>query len=178
MLGLAARGGLDGRERPAGPCSARRRDSVYREFLDFKAREIEDTFAYWRDEVQREHPEVVFIVSTTTIPGLTDREMTTRLARVADSSKNEYRLALNRNLNKGVFEEHPELAPDDHVRQAVGWTVLRDSADGRPPHIWVSGVPNISHARAAAGSLLTFGCIANMDVDEQSLLGDAGARRG
>jgi hypothetical protein len=143
----------------------------YRKFLDFKAQKIEDTFAYWRNEVKREHPEVVFIVSTTTIPGLTDREMTTRLARVADSSKNEYRLALSDNLNKCVFDQHPELAPDDHVRQAVGWTVLRDSADGRPPHIWVSGVPNVSHARAAAGSLLAFGCIANMDVDEQSLLG-------
>ena len=32
-------------------------------------------------------------------------------------------------------------------------------------------MPNVDHARAAAGSLLTFGCIANMDVDEQSLLG-------
>jgi hypothetical protein len=57
----------------------------------------------------------------------------------------------------------------------VGWTVLRDSADGRPPYIWVSGVPDENHARAAAGSLLTFGCIANMDVDEQSLLGGAPA---
>jgi hypothetical protein len=61
----------------------------------------------------------------------------------------------------------------------VGWTVLRDSADGRPPHIWVSGgVPNIGHARAAAGSLLAFGWIANMDVDEQSLLGNADPTEG
>jgi hypothetical protein len=144
---------------------------LYRQFLDFKAQKIEDTFAYWRDEVKKKHPEVVFIVSTTTIPGLTDREMTTRLARVADSSKNEYRLALNDALTKDVFKKDHELAPDDHVRQAVGWTVLRDSAEGRPPHIWISGVPNVNHACAAAGSLVAFGCIANMDVDEQSLLG-------
>lgn len=145
-------------------------DEFYRQFVDFKARAIEDTFVYWRDRVQARHPHVVFVVSTTTIPALTDREMTTRLARVADSAKNEYRLALNKNLNKGVFEEHPEVAPDDHARQAVGWTVLRDAADGRPPSIWVSGVPDVHHAHAAAGSLLTFGCIANMDVDERSLL--------
>jgi hypothetical protein len=146
--------------------------AVYREFLDFKARRIEDTFARWRDAVHAHHPHVVFIVSTTTIPALTDREMTTRLARVADSAKNEYRLALNNALSKRVFLEHPELAPDDHVRQALGWTVLRDAADGRPPHIWVSGVPNTAHVCAAAGSLIAFGCIANMDVDEQSLLGN------
>ena len=146
-------------------------DPVYRQFLDFKARKIEQTFAYWRDEVHAQYPDVVFIVSTTTIPALTDREMTTRLARVADSSKNEYRLAVAPGLNKHVFERNPDLAePSKHVRQALGWTVLRDSADGRPPQIWISGVPDCSHARAAAGSLLTFGCIANMDVDEQSLL--------
>ena len=144
---------------------------LYRQFLDFKAKRIEDTFAHWRETVQAARPDVVFIVSTTTIPGLTDREMTTRLARVSDSAKNEYRLALSDALTKRVFVKHPGLAPSDHVRQAVGWTVLRDSAEGRPPQIWVSGVPNVAHARAAAGSLLTFGCIANMDVDEQSLLG-------
>jgi hypothetical protein len=148
-------------------------NELYRQFLDFKARRIEDTFVHWRDEVKREHPEVVFVVSTTTIPALTDREMTTRLARVADSPKNEYRLALNPALGKRVFEENPDLArPMNHVRQAVGWTVLRDSAEGRPASIWVSGVPNTDHALGAAGSLLTFGCIANMDVDEQSLLGN------
>jgi hypothetical protein len=148
-------------------------DPVYRRFLDFKAKKIEDTFTYWRDAIKAEYPDVVFFVSTTTIPALTDREMTTRLARIADSAKNEYRLAVAPGLNKDVFED-PDLAvPADHVRQALGWTVLRDSADGRPPHIWVKGVPNDDHARAAAGSLIAFGCIANMDVDEQSLLGNA-----
>jgi hypothetical protein len=150
-------------------------DADYLDFLDFKARKIEDTFAGWRAAVHATHPEVVFIVSTTTIPALTDREMTTRLARIADSAKNEYELALSPALSKHVFDEdseNPLPAPAGHIRQAVGWTVLRDAADGRPPYIWVKGVPNDNHARAVAGSLLTFGCIANMDVDEQSLLGN------
>jgi len=64
------------------------------------------------------------------------------------------------------------------VRQAVGWTVLRDSADGRPPHVWAPGLPNTDHAQAFAASLLTFGCIANMDVDEQSLLGTKAPHEG
>ena len=147
------------------------RDPRYRVYLDFKARRIEDTFLYWRNAVQARYPHVVFIVSTATIPALTDREMTTRLARISDHPKNEYRLALSHALSKRVFRDHPTLAPDNHVRQAVGWTVLRDASEGRPPHIWVKGVPNADHAKAAAASLLTFGCVANMDVDEQSLLG-------
>jgi hypothetical protein len=146
-------------------------DPRYLRFIEFKAQKIEETFTYWRDEVKAAHPDCVVIISTTTIPALTVREMTTRLVRIADSPKNEYRLALNRALTKRVFVDYPDLAPEDHVRQALGWTILRDSAEGRPPRIWASGVPDAHHARAVVGSLLTFGCIANMDVDEQSLLG-------
>jgi hypothetical protein len=144
-------------------------DSRYRQFIDFKAKKIEETFAYWRDEVKAAHPEVVFLISVTTVPALTDREMTTRLVRIADSPKNEYRHALSPNFSKKVFETHPKLAPEGHVRQAVGWAVLRDSADGRPPHIWAPGLPNSDHAKAFAASLLTFGCIANMDVADGSV---------
>ena len=39
-------------------------DPRYLEFLDFKARKIEDTFLFWRDRVKAEYPNVVFAVST------------------------------------------------------------------------------------------------------------------
>jgi hypothetical protein len=155
-------------------------NDLYLEFLDFKARKIEDTFLYWRRRVQAKHPNVVFNVSTTSIPALTSREMTTRLVRIADSAKNEYRLALSRELSKHVFrepgtpdEEDPDKLdpPSNHVRQALGWTVLRDAADGRPPRIWAPGLADDKHAQGFAASLLTFGCIANMDVDEPALDG-------
>jgi hypothetical protein len=146
---------------------------LYLQFLDFKAKKIEETFVYWRDQVKAAHPDVVFLVSTTTVPALTDREMTTRLARNADSAKNEYRHALNSNFSKKVFLDFPDLAPEEHVRQALGWAVLRDAAGGRPPHIWAPGVPDLNHAQAFAASLMTFGCIANMDVDARCLLGNA-----
>ena len=153
-------------------------DPLYRQFLDFKAKKIEETFVYWHDEVKAAHPDVVFLVSTTTVPALTDREMTTRLAHIADSAKNEYRHALRPDFSKNIFLEYPALAPEDHVRQAVGWTVLRDAADGRAPHIWAPGMPDINHAKAFAASLMTFGCIANMDVDARCLLGNAAPQPG
>lgn len=147
-------------------------DPLYRQFIDFKARKIEETFVYWRDEVKARRTDVVFIVSTTTVPALTDREMTTRLAAIADSAKNEYMHAVRDRFTKNVFEDNPDLAkPADHVRQALGWTVLRDAADARPPHIWAAGLPDENHARGYAASLLTFGCVANMDVWEDSLGG-------
>jgi hypothetical protein len=58
---------------------------------------------------------------------------------------------------------------ENHVRQALGWIVLRDASEGRPPHIWAPGTPNKNHALAFAASLITFGCIANMDVHESVL---------
>jgi hypothetical protein len=151
----------------------------YLEFIEFKARKIEETFVYWRDKVKAKHPAVVFLISTTSIPGLTHHGMTTRLAGIADSPKNEYLLALSDGLNKRVFKNNRDLAvPPKHVRQALGWTVLRDAADGRPPHVWAPGLPKTEHAQAFAASLLTFGCIANMDVDEQSLLGTTAPQKG
>jgi hypothetical protein len=143
----------------------------YLEFLDFRARKIEETFAYWRDEVKHRHRKVVFVISTDDFAVLMDRGVTTRLARIADSAKNEYCQAVRnkraRDLfsqNRGVLEE-----PPGHVRQSLSWTVLRDSSDGRPPHIWHPGVPTCEQAVALAASLLTFGAIANMDTYEGSL---------
>jgi hypothetical protein len=159
-------------------------NELYLEFLEFKARKIEDTFLYWREQVKARHPNVVFAVSTTTIPALTSREMTTRLVRIADSAKNEYRLAVNPAMSKGVFPKPGEDPagkldpPPDHVRQALGWTVLRDAADGRPPRIWAPGLPTVEHAQGFAASLLTFGCIAHMDVDDRAVYGPAEPREG
>jgi hypothetical protein len=159
-------------------------DPRYLEFLDFKARKIEDTFLFWRDRVKAEYPNVVFAVSTTTIPALTSHEMTTRLVRIADVAKNEYQLALSRQHSKDVFPKPGEPVgdkvdpPPNHVRQALGWTVLRDSADGRPPRIWAPGLPDDNHAQGFAASLLTFGCIAHMDADERALCDNAVPREG
>jgi hypothetical protein len=143
----------------------------YRRFLDFKARKIEETFAYWRHEVKAQYPEVVFVISTDMFAALMDRAVTTRLARIADSAKNEYCQALRRSVNKGVFKKHCRVLaePPDHVRQSLGWMVLRDSSEGRPPLIWHPGVPSAAQAEAYAASLLTFGAIASMDTYEADL---------
>ena len=153
------------------PRAPRPNDDRYLDYIDFKAQRVEATFAYWRQQVRARYPHVVFAISTTTIPALTSRQMTTRLVGIADSPKNEYSLALHDRLNHFVFRDNPALlVPAAHVRMALGWTVLRESAGGRAPKIWVSGVPNCHHTLGAAGSLLAHGCVANMDVYEDSLI--------
>jgi hypothetical protein len=144
----------------------------YLEFLDFRARKIEETFAYWRDKVKHRHPKVVFVISTDDFAALMDRGVTTRLARIADSAKNEYCQAVRTKLSRDVFKQNSTVLkkPPGHVRQSLSWTVLRDSSQGRPPHIWHPGVPTWEQAVALAASLLTFGAVANMDTYEGSLL--------
>jgi hypothetical protein len=144
----------------------------YLEFLDFRAHKIEETFAYWRDEVRSRHRDVVFVISTDDFAALIDRGVTTRLARTADSAKNEYCQAVHNKVTRDLFETKSGVLkkPRGHVRQSLSWTILRDSSEGRPPHIWHPGVPTKEQAEALAASLLTFGAIANMDVYESSLI--------
>jgi hypothetical protein len=150
-------------------------DESYRQFLDFQAHAVEATFVYWKKEVKARFKDVVFSISTTSLPCLSNRRMTTNLVRIADGAKNEYHLATNNLLNFPMEDPHGrtsifaamELAePDDDIRMALGWTMLRDSADGRPPRIWAPNLPNKEHAYAFAASLIAYGAIANMNVSE------------
>src|SRR5262245_24514726 len=156
---------------PRPPTKGQAPSARYLEFLDFRARKIEETFAYWRAKVKAEHRGIVFVISTDDFAHFVDRGVTTRLARIADSAKNEYYQARQPRV-EAFFLEHARVLgrPEAHVRQSLSWTVLRDSADGRSPHIWHPGVPNVDQAVALAGTVLTFGAIANMDAHEGSLI--------
>jgi hypothetical protein len=161
-----------GEDAPPLPKPGEEPSARYLEFLDFRARKIEETFAYWRDKVKHRHRNVVFVISTDDFAALIDRGVTTRLARIADSAKNEYCQAVHNKVTRHLFETNSTVLkePPGHVRQSLSWTVLRDSSEGRPPHIWHPGVPNEDQAEALAASLLTFGAVANMDVYEGSLI--------
>jgi hypothetical protein len=164
-----------GEPAPSRPTGEENPTAGYLEFLDFRARRIEETFAYWRNRVKARHPAVVFVVSTDDFAGLMDRGVTTRLARNADSAKNEYHQALHPGVTHKVFTTNSKVLaePPGHVRQSLSWTVLRDASGGRPPHIWHPGVPSADQAEALAASLLTFGAIANMDAYEGSLVDES-----
>jgi hypothetical protein len=104
--------------------------------------------------VKARHRNVVFAISTGDFAALIDRAVTTRLARIADSAKNEYCQAVHNKSTRGLFEANWTVLkePPGHVRQSLSWTVLRDSSEGSPPRIWHPGVPQ---AEAYAPSLLT-----------------------
>ncbi|MCK5799270.1 MAG: hypothetical protein KAI47_18895, partial [Deltaproteobacteria bacterium] len=45
-------------------------DPVYRAFLRYQAKKVEETFRYWRDTVKAAYPGVVFLISATYVPAL------------------------------------------------------------------------------------------------------------
>ena len=146
-------------------------DQLYRQFLDFKAYKIEEAFEYWKQGVKSQFPHVVFVISATGIPVPHNRIETTNLVRLADSTKNEFKHALNLPIVINFFDKNMLAEPDKDIRQAFGWVLMRDSTDGRPPHIWEHAFPNHEHALSAAAALVTYGTVANMNVDEKILAG-------
>ncbi|SEE85156.1 alpha-amylase family protein [Ruania alba] len=147
-------------------------DPNWRRFIAHKARKIEDTILWWRDEMKTRNPESFFIVSAASVPALTRPDSTTRLCRIADSTKLEVTLATKTLMNLDIFEDNPDLAqPPEHVSQALGWAVVNGAANGRPSHVWTTGVPNTDHALAMVAHLVSHGCVANVDVHPAVLLG-------
>jgi hypothetical protein len=155
------------------------RFSDYRLFLDFQEFEVARTFARWRTHVKRAHPDAVFVVSAGGLQSLGNRRSSTNLVRIADSAKNEYHHALGPQFN--ARDERPGLhvfraaadpllaLPPPDVRMALGWTLLRDSANGRPPRIWANQQANRDHALGFAASILAYGGIAQMHVPQGAM---------
>lgn len=155
------------------PRSEDENDEAYRAYLDFQAEQTVALFSRWKSTVQAQFPSVVFVVSTTFIPALVNRRMTTRLAAVADAAKTEFRLALSVVANQQVFTGESDIEnPPDDIRMALGWVVLRDAAAGRPPHVWGPRFATDRDALGFVGAVTTYGCIAAMDLPEANIIGN------
>jgi len=141
---------------------------VYQRLQDFTNITIERIFRQWRPAIHAANPECVMLISGNTWPTMLDRHMTHRLWRIADAPKSEFNLP-NR-MRGRIFALPPGMAetvPD--VKIAHGHDLVRDAADGRPPHIWTHGVLDEASALHAAAGLMTHGCVANIDCSERTI---------
>jgi len=142
-----------------------------KEYISFQARQVEDVFRYWEKEVKQRYPNVTFVISTGPLAALTDPIITTRLAEISDLPKTEFSLAIRPTQSRYVFEKNPDLPrPRDDIRIGLGWSILRDSADGRSPHVWFAGVKNTDEGEAFVWAVMAYGGIANLDIHESVIL--------
>lgn len=145
------------------------RGDDYEDYLLFIQDRLTETMEGWRDALKDEYPHLQLIISVTTVPALTRLDMGVDLAGVA-SPKSEFTVAINRGQSNSVHLNNPDLyAPEEDVRQAFGWALLRDAAVNGKPHIWDSWSPNGDHEQAFVAAVTTYGGIAAVDVLETQL---------
>ena len=145
-------------------------DPLWHKLIDFNNRTIERTFLKWRQAIHKRNPEVVMLVSSDTWPSLADRHTTNRLYRIADSVKTEFSLPWRKLQKSSLFSLPPNMEPlEKDAKIALGYTMIRDAADGRPGHVWTHGLLNITSALYATAGIVAHGSIANLDVPARTL---------
>lgn len=162
----------------------------------FCANRLAEAYGIINSTLKGSHPDTVFIASCTYLPGLTLPFHNTHMLAVIDSPKTEWGLAYAAGLQDNVFGDRntadcevtaPSTScanldlprPDRETQRAMGWTVLRDGANGRPFHCWVEGTATAEQAPAAAAGIIAYGGIASMLGNTETLAGvlDATDRR-
>ena len=144
-------------------------DPVWHRLIDFNNLTIERTFLAWRQAIHQRNPSVVMLIGSNTWPTMGERHMTHRLFRIADSMKTEFSLPA-RKAGSWIFGFDKTIKPTEKdARIALGYTLARDSCDGRPAHIWTHGLLNETATLYASAGMMTHGCIANLDIPEPTI---------
>jgi hypothetical protein len=152
---------LTGLQHPAKPNV---NDSVWNKLIDFNNLTVERTFLEWRSGIHSRNPNVVMLVGSHMWPTLSDRHLTNRLFRISDSVKTEFSLPA-RTRKDFVFPLDSSFKPFQRdAKIALGYTMARDAADGRPGHVWTHGLLNEASTLYATAGIVTHGCIANLDI--------------
>ena len=151
---------------PAPPIGS---SAQYVKFLEFQAVRVTQTLQGWKDAVAAQYPYFHFVISVTSVPGLTRLDMDSDLAAI-DSPKSEFNLATQRGQTNSVFFNNPSLyEPDADVRMAFGWSLLREIAAKSLPHIWHSLTPNREQLLSFVSAVNTYGMIAAVHIVEELL---------
>ena len=159
------------------PAKADVHDPVWLKLADFNSLTIEQAFLDIRQAVHARNPECMLVIGSNVYPQMTGRHLSQRLCRIADAVKTEFHLPLRGEFGArraiGTLPDPDGFAavrkPDPDVRVALGWSLARDAADGRPPHVWTHGLPNEQHAVYATAAMIAHGCVANLHYDEKEI---------
>ena len=137
-------------------------DAAFQKAIEFKNVTIEHLFRRWREAIHAVNPDAVLLIGSNSYPQMIERHTTHRLWRIADAMKTEFFLPARASANQ-VFENDRSIAPTEtDARLALGYALARDACDGRPPHVWVHGLPDARHARFATAGLIAHGAVAKL----------------
>lgn len=142
----------------------------YLRYLQFKNETIERGIGHYIDEAHRRVQGLPMLISVTYVPWLHDPRMRSGLARIAPSPKSEFEMPIRRGVNRFFWKSGTNIpVPQWDVEMAFAFSYLRDAAQGRPGHLWANDLRSAEEALAASAACLTYGMIANLDVDEPTI---------
>ena len=153
------------------PNKRAKRDPVWHALIDFNNQSIVSTFNNWQRALKSRYPGLVLLIGSHHWPTLCDRHTNNRLYRYADSVKTEFTIPIRRPKSLH-FPCIKKLSPMDREQKvALGYILARDAAQGQPAHVWLRGLPETDIGLYAVAGVLTHGCIANIDVKEETIDG-------
>ena len=160
----------------AMPVSAARDSADYRRMTNFVARSLVRNFGQWKQAVTGTHPDVMFAIGSSLYPCF-DRQMqiTAELLDISDTSKTEFAKPFGGSLGWPIVDGHlthpnkrrPYLddtyaLPKYDLQNALGWSLTRDSCNGRPPLMWVPFTRTEQEALFSAAAAVSYGCVASL----------------
>ena len=142
-------------------------------YIKYQSQALVQVFGTFIAAVKARYPNMVFIVSARTYASVMNYTDSSDFVAMIDSAKSEYRYPVHPPLNYNLFQKEKDLVqPPNDVMLALGWSYLRDSAEGRPPHIWSGTFQTGEQMLTFAQSLVAYGAIANLNLDSKRMLVD------
>ncbi len=156
--------------------TANRGSEDYRRNADFVARSIVRNFRDWEQAVKAKYPDVIFAIGSSLYPCF-DRQMqiTDELLQISDTSKTEFSKSFGGFLawpldgpgievmrRRRPYLDDSFALPTYDLQNALGWTLTRDSCDGRPPLMWIPFTRTEQEAMFSTAAAVSYGSIASI----------------
>lgn len=154
----------------AMPIKAKRGSQDYALMVGFTARSIVRNFRQWKQAVHAEYPDVMFAIGSSLYPCFeTQMQLRAPLLEISDTSKTEFAKPFGGflgwpepNLRRRPYLEASFALPAYDVQNALGWSLTRDSCNGRPPLMWIPFTRTEREATFSAAAAISYGCVASI----------------
>ena len=135
----------------------------YLEMVSFINNSMVEAFAEWQSAVTKANPDVFILVKTSKYPLFITPHMNTELLRNAIVVGTEF----NKNFgsNPGRLKNVDDFSiPSYDDQLALAWSIVRDGAQGRPPHMWIPHIQTEIAARYSIAAAVSYGCVAAPNI--------------
>ena len=148
----------------------------YLEVCRFVSQSLQEVFTQWRAAVTKINPRVRFAIGSSLYPLFVNQpHLTADFVALADSAKTEFQKEFGGNADLLKRVTLPGFAPPTFdITTALGWSLVRDGCDGRPPLMWIPPVETEQDALWTSAAAYSYGCVADITIRGKEL----GVRKG